>query len=128
MKSSILMTAAAVSVRSAGALQSPIRIRTPQNLSLNYPRGPQYTDKLCSNLYQAVKEKPSTDEKAPVTSSLDSDNLSPFLRELVDEQRELQMNVGKAMDVLKSDYPYFLKRSPGKFVNDFSFSLGMNLY
>lgn len=41
-------------------------------------------------------------------------NLSPFLQEMVDEQRILQMNVGKAMDTLRSDYPYFLKRSPGK--------------
>jgi len=31
---------------------------------------------------------------------------------MVDEQRELQMNVGKAMDTLRKDYPYFLKRAP----------------
>ena len=43
-----------------------------------------------------------------------STNLSPFLQEMVDEQRELQMDVGKAMDVLRKDYPYFLKRAPGK--------------
>jgi hypothetical protein len=42
-------------------------------------------------------------------------NLSPFLQEMVDEQRILQMNVGKAMDTLRSDYPYFLKRAPGKY-------------
>ena len=41
-------------------------------------------------------------------------NLSPFLQGMVDEQRQLQMNVGKAMDTLRKDYPYFLKRSPGK--------------
>mmetsp|Transcript_12215 Transcript_12215/g.23817 ORF Transcript_12215/g.23817 Transcript_12215/m.23817 type:complete len:242 (+) Transcript_12215:376-1101(+) len=39
-------------------------------------------------------------------------NLSPFLQEMVDEQRELQMDVGKSMDVLRKDYPYFLKRAP----------------
>mmetsp|Transcript_46121 Transcript_46121/g.96853 ORF Transcript_46121/g.96853 Transcript_46121/m.96853 type:complete len:270 (+) Transcript_46121:186-995(+) len=52
--------------------------------------------------------------KAPTsTGSNDSNNnLSPFLQGMVDEQRELQMNVGKAMDVLKKDYPYFLKRAP----------------
>lgn len=33
---------------------------------------------------------------------------------MVDEQRELQMNVGKAMDVLQKDYPYFLRRAPGE--------------
>lgn len=35
---------------------------------------------------------------------------------MVDEQRELQMNVGKAMDTLRKDYPYILKRAPGKFL------------
>ncbi|KAL3785462.1 hypothetical protein HJC23_008272 [Cyclotella cryptica] len=38
--------------------------------------------------------------------TIESD-LSPFLKEMVDEQRELQMKVGKALDVLRSDYPYF---------------------
>ena len=113
------MAAAAFAVRSSNALQSPFRIRSPQHLSLNYIPYPQCTDRLPSNVYPAVKDKPSVEEKDPVTSSLNGDNLSPFLRELVDEQRELQMNVGKAMDVLKSDYPYFLKRSPGEFVDGF---------
>jgi hypothetical protein len=35
---------------------------------------------------------------------------------MVNEQRELQMNVGKAMDVLTKDYPYFLRRAPGKYI------------
>jgi hypothetical protein len=50
-------------------------------------------------------------------SEQNSNNLSPFLQEMVDEQRELQMNVGKAMDTLRKDYPYFLKRAPGKFLS-----------
>ncbi|KAL7476143.1 hypothetical protein ACHAW6_002022 [Cyclotella cf. meneghiniana] len=54
-----------------------------------------------------VKEPPQTKEE-----SAETDNLSPFLREMVDEQRELQMNVGKALDVLRNDYPYFLRRAP----------------
>ena len=59
----------------------------------------------------------STVEKEQISlpgSSENSNNLSPFLQEMVDEQRELQMNVGKAMDTLRKDYPYFLKRAPGK--------------
>lgn len=52
----------------------------------------------------------------PGSSPENSHNLSPFLQEMVDEQRELQMNVGKAMDTLRKDYPYFLKRAPGKFL------------
>lgn len=58
-----------------------------------------------------VKESPQTKEE-----SAETDNLSPFLREMVDEQRELQMNVGKAMDVLRNDYPYFLRRAPGEWL------------
>ncbi|KAL7445749.1 hypothetical protein ACHAXH_008157, partial [Discostella pseudostelligera] len=45
-------------------------------------------------------------------SNSNAKNLSPFLQGMVDEQRQLQMNVGKAMDTLRKDYPYFLKRSP----------------
>lgn len=58
-----------------------------------------------------VKESPQTKEE-----SAETDNLSPFLREMVDEQRELQMNVGKALDVLRNDYPYFLRRAPGEWL------------
>lgn len=61
----------------------------------------------------------STVEKEKISllpgSETSSNNLSPFLQGMVDEQRELQMNVGKAMDTLRKDYPYFLKRAPGKF-------------
>ena len=86
----------------AYALQASFRIRTPQHLQSNdfvtvYP--------------SVVQETPATESPG---ASLNGNNLSPFLQELVDEQRELQMNVGKAMDVLKHDYPDFLKRNPGK--------------
>ena len=59
----------------------------------------------------------STLERTPTGGN----NLSPFLRDMVDEQRELQMNVGKAMDVLQKDYPYFLRRAPGEEPLPFSF-------
>lgn len=42
---------------------------------------------------------------------------------MVDEQRELQMNVGKAMDVLRKDYPYFMKRAPDYSIYHDSISL-----
>lgn len=84
------------------ALQSPFRIRTQQT---NVVNGIQQA-------YPAVKEQKLDDEEI-IRSSLNGNNLSPFLQEMVDEQRELQMNVGKAMDVLKRDYPDFLRRRPG---------------
>ena len=49
-----------------------------------------------------------------------TNNLSTFLQEMVDDQREFQMNVGRAMDVLRNDYPYFLKRAPGEFFSGVS--------
>ena len=39
----------------------------------------------------------------------------------MDEQRELQINVGKAMDVLRKDYPYFLKRAPGEYCDGYEY-------
>jgi hypothetical protein len=68
-----------------------------------------------------IEERTSTsnknnDNSSSSSSSGDDNNLSPFLRNMVNEQRELQMNVGKAMDVLTKDYPYFLRRAPGKYI------------
>jgi hypothetical protein len=45
-------------------------------------------------------------------TTTNENNLLPFLRGMLDEQQELQMNVGKAMDALQKDYPYFLRRAP----------------
>ena len=100
---SILIAAAAALAAQTAALQSPTRIRNSQHLS---------TQTIPSIYTSTLKDKPAEKEKLESFEN----NLSPFLQEMVDEQRELQMNVGKAMDVLKSDYPYFLKRSPGEFV------------
>ncbi len=40
--------------------------------------------------------------------------LPPVIQQIADERREFQMNLGKAMDTLRKDMPYILKRSPGK--------------
>jgi hypothetical protein len=78
-----------------------------------------------SRIRARTASPPSIDAKLPFPRILESTieetlddtlteqaSLSPFLQGMVDEQRELQMNVGKAMDVLRKDYPYFLKRAP----------------
>lgn len=100
---SILIAAAAAAAVAAptAALQSLTRIRNSQHL---------HTQTMPNIYSSALKDKPAEKDKL---EPLDN-NLSPFLQEMVDEQREFQMNVGKAMDVLKGDYPYFLKRSPGE--------------
>lgn len=97
------MIASAAFLARTTALQSPFRIRTPQTNA-----GPNFIPLA----YPAVKEQKIEDDEI-IRSSLNGNNLSPFLQEIVDEHRELQMNVGKAMDVLKRDYPDFLRRRPG---------------
>jgi len=51
----------------------------------------------------------SVETKGPLVGEEDAE-LSPMLREIVDERREFQMNVGRAMDTLRKDYPDLLKR------------------
>lgn len=47
----------------------------------------------------------------PPTVSVDND-LPPVLQHLVDERREYEINLGKAMDTLRKDYPMMLKQKP----------------
>ena len=66
-------------------------------------------------LQQSTVEEETLERTSTANTKNDNNNnLSPFLQEMVDEQRELQMNVGKALDTLRKDYPDFLKRAPGK--------------
>ena len=68
-------------------------------------------------LQQSTVEEETLERTSTANTKNDNNNnLSPFLQEMVDEQRELQMNVGKALDTLRKDYPDFLKRAPGKFI------------
>jgi len=39
-------------------------------------------------------------------------DLPPVLQEMVDERREFELNLGKAMDVLRKDYPHMLHKTP----------------
>lgn len=59
-----------------------------------------------------LHQSSTVEREALDRTAANEDNLSPFLRDMVDEQRELQLNVGRAMDVLRKDYPDFLKRVP----------------
>lgn len=40
--------------------------------------------------------------------------LPPFLQEMVNERRNFEINLGRAMDALRKDYPYMLYKTPGK--------------
>lgn len=45
--------------------------------------------------------------------------LPPVIQSIADERREFQMNLGKAMDTLRKDMPYILKRAPGTLQRDY---------
>jgi len=44
--------------------------------------------------------------------SITSSDLPPALQYMVDERREYELNLGKAMDTLRKDYPELLRRQP----------------
>lgn len=54
-----------------------------------------------------TKSSTSEDREAAVSS------LPPVIQEIVDERNEFRINLGRAMDVLKKDYPEILRRSLG---------------
>ena len=41
--------------------------------------------------------------------------LPPILQDIVDERNEFRLNLGRAMDVLKQDYPEILRKTPGMY-------------
>eukprot|EP00804_Cyclotella_cryptica_P011824 CCRYP_015336-RA/>CCRYP_015336-RA protein AED:0.20 eAED:0.15 QI:0/0/0/1/1/1/2/0/248 len=96
MKKSLASTV----IMATAALQHPSTTALPPATSIRTQRRPQPWTAPAVLALSTVKE-----------GTIESD-LSPFLQEMVDEQRELQMKVGKALDVLRSDYPYFLKSAP----------------
>lgn len=46
------------------------------------------------------------------TSSTSTSDLPPVLQDIVDERREFEINLGRAMDTLRKDYPHLLYRAP----------------
>lgn len=61
----------------------------------------------------AFKIRSSVMEKEAETETTYTGDLPPVLQDIVDERNEFQLNLGRAMDVLRSDYPEILRKSPG---------------
>jgi hypothetical protein len=61
---------------------------------------------------QIAEPLPST-EDSPLKIDENLMDLPPVIQQIADERREFQLNLGKAMDTLRKDMPYILKRSPG---------------
>ena len=47
-------------------------------------------------------------------TTVESGSLPPFLQDMADERRDFELNLGKAMDTLRKDYPNMLHKTPGK--------------
>eukprot|EP00567_Pseudictyota_dubia_P003345 CAMPEP_0197434734 /NCGR_PEP_ID=MMETSP1175-20131217/2428_1 /TAXON_ID=1003142 /ORGANISM="Triceratium dubium, Strain CCMP147" /LENGTH=194 /DNA_ID=CAMNT_0042963567 /DNA_START=210 /DNA_END=794 /DNA_ORIENTATION=- len=46
------------------------------------------------------------------TAKRETVDLPPLIQDLVDERREFEINLGRAMDVLRKDYPNMLHKTP----------------
>lgn len=58
-----------------------------------------------------------TTDELPKTTDAPTD-LPPLIREVGDQRREFEMNLGRAMDVLRHDYPYMLVSTPDYSIYD----------
>lgn len=64
--------------------------------------------KRLHQLKSALLDEPATSTSTTTTS------LPPVLQDMIKERREFELNLGKAMDTLRKDYPVMLHKSPGK--------------
>lgn len=48
------------------------------------------------------------------SQSQETRDLPPLLQNMADERREFEINLGRAMDTLRRDYPDMLHQTPGK--------------
>jgi hypothetical protein len=58
-----------------------------------------------------ISESPSIESLSPLRSNVA--DLPPVLQQIADERREFQLNLGRAMDTLRSDMPDILVKKPG---------------
>jgi hypothetical protein len=54
------------------------------------------------------------DDAISAEETTGSRSLPPLLKNMADERREFEVNLGKAMDTLRKDYPSMLHKQPGK--------------
>ncbi len=75
---------------------------------------PIQNQRTLPSMRSSVLEELSTVGENTSSGSATSE-LPPLLQDMVNERRNFEMNLGKAMDVLRKDYPYMLYKTPGKF-------------
>ena len=67
---------------------------------------------MMSQLQSSVMDE--IDTQSSLSDNVTRD-LPPLLQTLADERREYELNLGKAMDTLRKDYPHMLYQTPGAF-------------
>lgn len=125
IKSLLSLIAVVVAISPANNLAFALTTTTSKSSSSRIrSRSPLSSVELPRLVESTIEEQKTIEETLTSnTGNAPDKNLSPFLQGMVDEQRELQVNVGKAMDVLRADYPYFLKRAPDYSIYHDSISL-----
>ncbi len=58
-----------------------------------------------------------------ISTDAETRSLPPMLQNIADERREFEVNLGKAMDTLRKDYPNMHHKQPGKKREDFKDSI-----
>jgi hypothetical protein len=59
------------------------------------------------------------------TCSSRTGRLPPVLQDMINERREYELKLGKAMDTLQTDYPQLLIKTPGEFVTQMNDSVNI---
>lgn len=78
--------------------------------SRSIPRTASFFENRRTGLQSSVIDELSSLSKE--SQKTEVAELPPVLRDMVEERREFELNLGKAMDVLKTDYPQMIHKTP----------------
>lgn len=73
---------------------------------------PSRSSSLKSSTMEDSVTKSSSESSTAEDCKTSVSTLPPVIQDIVDERTEFRLNLGRAMDVLKRDYPEILRRSP----------------
>lgn len=90
-------------------LSSSFRVETPLPDHVRTTRGAVNT---------ILSQAATTDELLKTVEEVPTTDIPPVLKEIGDQRREFEMNLGRAMDVLRQDYPRMLEASPDYSIYD----------
>ena len=110
---SMMLALQCCSAFQAGRSPSLVRRSNLLNLAASVPDEiDELDDVLPKSLLDGINVFPSSILDDVEKSTSTTTELPDILQEIVDERREFELNLGKAMDVLQKDYPNVLFKSP----------------